>query len=183
MKIEINVFYKELLNKFVWVAEINAIKNDDIKKTKVLKNFCEKDKLEQSLFEIKENFKSLDFNFIFKSNFNFEKDLLIDIFSNIELSELTLDIENKYNDFFIEMETLENDPNVPLYISYIPKTTYEQNLLLFRIAIFFDENNDKVFDFPLFLEMKKNKIIEDNILVEDFLEDLLEKTTYILTKE
>lgn len=183
MIIELNVFYKYFFNKIVWVAEIIAMKDGKNIKEKVLKNFSNLEDIENSLEEIKENFKNLNCNILFRTNISIKEEILKKHFSNINIEELNIDLEDKYKEYFIEMDTLEDNPNVPLYINFLPESDFERNLLLFRIAMYFEENKEKIFEFPLFLEMKKNKKIEEYVLVEEFIEDILEKSFFILNKE
>ena len=64
--------------------------------------------------------------------------------------------------------------DVPAYINLVPNTIFKKCNLLIFICQYFTENPDKVFDFPLYLEMR-----EPDETVEDFIIRIIDEMTEI----
>lgn len=176
MDIEINLIIKEENNYIILINHFKAIKDGIVLKEKKERDFLGKEDLKIKLLEIYAIFKNNKANLILKSNNNNFHNIINDIF-NLELS--ILDNIEEYEEDFIEIKNnLEENHKVkflPDFIYKIEKDEFKKNILLFLISSFFDENQSEIFDFPLFLEMKKEKEIESDIEVEEFTENILEK--------
>jgi hypothetical protein len=175
MNIEINLILKEEKDYIIIINHFKAIKNEEVIKEKKEKDYVNKIDLKNKLLEIESIFKNKN-NLILKSNENNFHDVIKNIFN---LDIVLLDNVEEYEEELFEIKNnLEENHKVqylPDFVYKIEKDEFKKNILLFLISSYFDENQHEIFDFPLFLEMKKLKEIEEDVEVEEFIEILLEK--------
>lgn len=171
MEFKINFGILEFEGKYIFINVFKAYKVEGFKKT-LIKNKTEKhyltlEEFSNKLEEIKKQFEKFDTKYssniknnILDSKF---KDVSIDTSLNKELESMKLELK--------EMEVIRE---VPAYVNLVPDGEFKINATLFLIALFFEKNPEEIFDFPLFLSMKESGLIEENIEVEEFIENLLE---------
>lgn len=161
---------EETSNGFIFVNHLRAYKKEGFKvslvKEKTEKYFFKPEELKAKLLEIENMFmcKSVEF------------------YSNIEHPFLEMEYKVDKNilkgtiaEMREELESSQKINEVPEYIYLIGETEFQRNSLLFLITVFFNENPSKIFDFPLFLKLKEEEKIEQDVEVEGFIEDRMEE--------
>lgn len=150
-------------------ATISAMKNGKSVKDTNVKNIKTESTLSEFVSEIESRFKSN----ITSINFN----VIVDE-SLIKYPEFIHLLETSFNCSvaFGNLGEVDVDASydVPAYINLVPNTIFKKCNLLIFICQYFTENPDKVFDFPLYLEMR-----EPDETVEDFIIRIIDEMTEI----
>lgn len=166
MNINIYIKTKNKNEQHLCVGIIEAEKNGKILKKDIIKNIVFE--INDFLNDIKNRFTkgiSSSMNISIFSNSLFNKNIIKEIFFT-EIKELNSDIE--FSEYFLE---LEQENICPAFIYDVKDTPEENEILLYLISSFFQNNIHLIFEFPLYLHMKSTGIIEEDYEVEALVED------------
>lgn len=177
MEIKIKFGILELDDKYIFINVFNAYKVEGFKKTliknKTEKHFLTSEEFVQKLTEIKKQFENHNTSY----SSNIKNNILDSIFKEVLIDDsLNQELELMKN----ELKELEIIREVPSYVNSIPEGEFKINATLFLIALFFEKHPEEIFEFPLFLSMKKSGLIEDSLEVEEYVENLLEDVRSIV---
>lgn len=180
--IKITLYSEKLENsgKYAWIAKISAMKGFQERKRQEISNISS---LEEMLVSIKTFFSKKPDNSIIEI---FDENLITyfeeaKYFTKVEKTESDKLKELPLFKDLLRYNSEENGGEVPAFVHYIPEDNFSKNILLFRIALFFDQNPGLVFEFPLFLKMKPS--LDPDWEVEDLIAVALEKSESIFNLE
>jgi hypothetical protein len=176
MKLQAYIYTKKHQKEILFITVIEAIKDGKVLKSVKSKGIIlEGDSLTEPLEIIIASLKKDNIKLSLATNDKniIELAKLYEHFSERILINIPDDIN--FNDLIKHNE--ETNPDIPKYIylkSKDIKNEFQKKLILFRIATYFDEKKENIFDFPLFLELK-----EDSEIVEEFVENIIEDINYV----
>lgn len=166
MRINIFIKIKEKNDKHLCVGIIEAIKNGVVLKKDIIKNVVVD--INDFLLDIKNRFTkgiTPSMNLFIYSNVVLEEEFVSNIFFT---KQNLLDDNIDFSEHFVE---LEKENICPSFIYEIKETNLENEVHLYLISSFFQDNIHLIFEFPLYLHMKNNGLIDENYEVEDLVED------------
>lgn len=177
MKINIYIKTIEKNEQYLCVSIIEAVKENKVLKTDIVKNIV----LEVNDFinDIKNRFKkgiTSKMNISVFSDTNFDEKLIEDTFFTKASSFIN---EIDFSEHFLE---LNEEKICPSFIYEIKDTNEENEIHLYLISSFFQENIHLIFEFPLFLHMKENCLIEEDCEVEVLVEEKYQELLYFNNK-
>lgn len=188
MNIQIELFSKKDKGYAVLIGIVRAIKDGTVIKENKIKEIKEESKIFEFSKDVYNSFTSISPKFSFEIFSNIEELDNLDLqekFNVDEVKELDIAVfESVYTDDINEMISfLENDMNldVPSFVNNVEmKDEYKKSILLFMIANYFSNNESKIFDFPMFLKMREAGLVDKDMMVEEFVESLLEKAAEVI---
>lgn len=173
MEIYIDLFSEDINNnECAWISSFTAKEKNKVLKEKFVADISPKMLIVETLKKILTNNTNPVFlNFNDNSMLEYlEKETFFKSYKNKDTTFLKK--IDKYQEIK-EFKRESFDKNIPSYVFEVPKDNYSKMLILFRIAVYFNEHPDKVFNFPLFLSLKPK--LPKEWEVEDLLEESLEK--------
>lgn len=166
MNINIYIKTKDKNEQHLCVGIIEAEKNGKILKRDIVTNIVFE--INDFLIDIKNRFTkgiSPSMNISIFSNSLFDNQIIKELFFT-ERKEINFDI-----DFSEHLLELEQENICPSFVYDVKDTNEENEVLLYLISSFFQNNIHLIFEFPLYLHMKNTGVIDEDYEVEALVED------------
>lgn len=177
MKINIYIKTIEKNEQHLCVSIIEAVKNNKILKTDIVKNIVLN--VNDFIGDIKNRFKkgiTPNMNISVFSDTNFDEKLIENTFFTKVVSFVN---EIDFSEHFIE---LQEEKICPSFVYEIKNTDEENEIHLYLISSFFQENIHLIFEFPLYIHMKEKGFIAEDYEVENLVEDKYQELLYFNNK-